>query len=65
MTFAKMYSFQLVMNTISMIRLGKTIGNLMVDVFATNERLRARVHRIVRKDAARRLRSEHPTRPRP
>jgi N-acetylmuramic acid 6-phosphate etherase len=35
-------------STISMIRLGKTFGNLMVDVVATNEKLRARVHRIVR-----------------
>jgi N-acetylmuramic acid 6-phosphate etherase len=42
---------KLVLNTIStivMIRLGKTFGNLMVDVFATNEKLRARVRRIVR-----------------
>jgi N-acetylmuramic acid 6-phosphate etherase len=31
-----------------MIRLGKTYGNLMVDVSATNEKLRARVRRIVR-----------------
>ena len=35
-------------STISMIRLGKTFGNLMVDVAAVNEKLRARVHRIVR-----------------
>jgi N-acetylmuramic acid 6-phosphate etherase len=35
-------------STISMIRLGKTFGNLMVDVNATNEKLRARVRRIVR-----------------
>ena len=35
-------------STISMIRLGKTFGNLMVDVAAANEKLRARVHRIVR-----------------
>jgi N-acetylmuramic acid 6-phosphate etherase len=34
-------------STISMIRLGKTFGNLMVDVAATNEKLRARVQRIV------------------
>jgi N-acetylmuramic acid 6-phosphate etherase len=34
-------------STISMIRLGKTFGNLMVDVNATNEKLRARVNRIV------------------
>jgi N-acetylmuramic acid 6-phosphate etherase len=42
---------KLVLNTIStitMIRLGKTFGNLMVDVVAANEKLRARVHRIVR-----------------
>jgi len=30
-----------------MIRLGKTFGNLMVDVQATNEELRARVRSIV------------------
>ena len=36
------------LTTISMIRLGKTFGNLMVDVNATNEKLRARVRRIVR-----------------
>jgi N-acetylmuramic acid 6-phosphate etherase len=35
-------------STISMIRLGKTYGNLMVDVNATNEKLEARVRRIVR-----------------
>ena len=35
-------------STISMIRLGKTFGNLMVDVAAANEKLRARVQRIVR-----------------
>ena len=34
-------------STISMIRLGKTFDNLMVDVNATNEKLRARVQRIV------------------
>jgi N-acetylmuramic acid 6-phosphate etherase len=34
-------------STIAMIRLGKTYGNLMVDVVATNEKLRARVRRIV------------------
>jgi len=41
---------KLVLNTIStiaMVRLGKTFGNLMVDVDAANEKLRARVHRIV------------------
>jgi N-acetylmuramic acid 6-phosphate etherase len=36
------------LSTLSMIRLGKTYGNLMVDVNATNEKLRARVRRIVR-----------------
>ena len=35
-------------STISMIRLGKTFGNLMVDVVPENQKLRARVHRIVR-----------------
>jgi N-acetylmuramic acid 6-phosphate etherase len=35
------------LSTISMIRLGKTYGNLMVDVDATNEKLRARVRSIV------------------
>ena len=35
-------------STISMIRLGKTFGDLMVDVAATNEKLHARVRRIVR-----------------
>jgi N-acetylmuramic acid 6-phosphate etherase len=34
-------------STISMIRLGKTFGNLMVDVNPTNEKLRRRVRRIV------------------
>jgi N-acetylmuramic acid 6-phosphate etherase len=35
-------------STIAMIRLGKTLGNLMVDVVAANDKLRARVRRIVR-----------------
>lgn len=42
---------KLVLNTIStvaMIRLGKTYGSLMVDLNATNEKLNARVRRIVR-----------------
>jgi N-acetylmuramic acid 6-phosphate etherase len=42
---------KLVLNTLStlvMVRLGKTYGTLMVDVAATNEKLRARVRRIVR-----------------
>ncbi len=34
-------------STITMIRLGKTFGNLMVDVRASNEKLRARSRRIV------------------
>jgi len=41
---------KLVLNTIStvsMIRLGKTYGNLMVDVTPANEKLQERVHRIV------------------
>jgi N-acetylmuramic acid 6-phosphate etherase len=41
---------KLVLNTIStvtMVRVGKTFGNLMVDVVATNEKLRGRVRRIV------------------
>jgi N-acetylmuramic acid 6-phosphate etherase len=42
---------KLVLNTIStvsMIRLGRTYGNLMVDVSGTNEKLRARARRVVR-----------------
>jgi N-acetylmuramic acid 6-phosphate etherase len=35
------------LSTVTMVRLGKTYGNLMVDVRATNEKLRARAHRIV------------------
>lgn len=41
---------KLVLNTIStvaMVRLGRTFGNLMVDVVATNEKLRDRARRIV------------------
>jgi N-acetylmuramic acid 6-phosphate etherase len=41
---------KLVLNTIStvaMVRTGKTFGNLMVDVRATNDKLRERVRRIV------------------
>jgi N-acetylmuramic acid 6-phosphate etherase len=41
---------KLVLNTLStlaMVRLGKTYGNLMVDVATTNDKLRARVRRIV------------------
>jgi N-acetylmuramic acid 6-phosphate etherase len=38
-------------STISMIRLGKTFGNLMVDLVPSNEKLRARARAIVR-DAA-------------
>jgi N-acetylmuramic acid 6-phosphate etherase len=36
------------LSTISMIRIGKTYGNLMVDLDATNDKLRARVRSIVR-----------------
>jgi N-acetylmuramic acid 6-phosphate etherase len=35
------------LSTIAMVRLGKTYGNLMVDVVASNEKLRSRVRRIV------------------
>ncbi len=35
------------LSTVSMIRLGKTYGNLMVDVAAANEKLEGRVRRIV------------------
>jgi N-acetylmuramic acid 6-phosphate etherase len=35
-------------STISMVRLGKTYGDLMVDVAGTNEKLRARARRAVR-----------------
>ncbi|GAA0678385.1 N-acetylmuramic acid 6-phosphate etherase [Kitasatospora atroaurantiaca] len=35
------------LSTIVMIRLGKTYGNLMVDVRSSNEKLRARAHRLV------------------
>ena len=35
------------LSTISMIRLGKTYGDLMVDVAATNDKLRGRVRRVV------------------
>jgi len=41
---------KLVLNTLStvtMVRLGKTYGNLMVDVHASNEKLRARARRTV------------------
>jgi N-acetylmuramic acid 6-phosphate etherase len=36
------------LTTGAMVRLGKTFGNLMVDLRATNEKLRARTNRIVR-----------------
>src|SRR5256714_11102224 len=42
---------KLVLNLLStgaMVRLGKTFGNLMVDLRATNSQLRARTNRIVR-----------------
>jgi N-acetylmuramic acid 6-phosphate etherase len=35
-------------STLAMVRIGKTFGNLMVDVYATNEKLHARVRRILR-----------------
>jgi N-acetylmuramic acid 6-phosphate etherase len=35
------------MSTVAMIRLGRTFGDQMVDVAATNAKLRARAHRIV------------------
>jgi N-acetylmuramic acid 6-phosphate etherase len=34
--------------TVAMVRLGRTYGNLMVDVLGSNEKLRARAHRVVR-----------------
>jgi N-acetylmuramic acid 6-phosphate etherase len=39
------------LSTISMIRLGKTYGNLMVDLVPSNEKLRARARSIVREAA--------------
>ena len=36
------------LSTGAMVRLGKTYGNLMVDLRATNEKLRHRTNRIVR-----------------
>src|SRR5205807_8835122 len=36
------------LTTGAMVRLGKTFGNLMVDLRATNDKLRARANRIVR-----------------
>jgi N-acetylmuramic acid 6-phosphate etherase len=36
------------LSTCAMVRLGKTFGNLMVDLRATNEKLRLRTNRIVR-----------------
>jgi N-acetylmuramic acid 6-phosphate etherase len=36
------------LSTISMVRLGKTLGNLMVDLRVSNEKLRDRARRIVR-----------------
>ena len=38
-------------STISMVRLGKTFGNLMVDLVPSNEKLRARARSIVREAA--------------
>ena len=40
-------------STIAMVRLGKTYGNLMVDLRATNAKLRSRAQRIVQKAARR------------
>lgn len=37
-----------ILTTATMVRLGKTYGNAMVDVHASNEKLRARARRIVR-----------------
>ena len=59
---------KLVLNTIStvsMIRIGKTFGNLMVDVVATNEKLRARCGGSWRSPRARRRRrsTQRSTRP--
>src|SRR3954470_20672055 len=39
------------LSTLTMVRLGKTYGNLMVDVRATNEKLRDRARRIVEQAA--------------
>jgi N-acetylmuramic acid 6-phosphate etherase len=39
------------LSTLTMVRLGKTYGNLMVDVQATNEKLRDRARRIVEQAA--------------
>jgi len=36
------------LSTAAMVKLGKTYGNLMVDVKASNAKLAARVHRMVR-----------------
>ena len=36
-----------IISTIAMVRLGKTFGNLMVDVQASNEKLRLRAHRAI------------------
>jgi N-acetylmuramic acid 6-phosphate etherase len=35
------------LSTVTMVRLGKTFGNLMVDVVASNAKLRARARRAV------------------
>jgi len=40
------------LSTLAMVRLGKTYGNLMVDVRVTNEKLRDRARRIVEQAAA-------------
>ena len=49
-------------STIAMVRLGKTFGNLMVDVRATNDKLRDRARRIVA-DATGVARATSPRRP--
>ncbi len=52
-------------STITMIKLGKTYGNLMVDVRASNEKLKARAHRIVSlATGARQVRRDRPRRQR-
>ena len=38
-------------STIEMVRLGRTFGNLMVDVVASDEKLRARARRAVAQQA--------------
>ena len=47
-------------STIAMVRLGKVHGNLMVDVQATNAKLRARAERIVMQATGHRTPPRHP-----